>query len=674
MYMQRSGLHSFVVRSGKSALLIVLLAACGLLPHPGFAQESAPSTPPNETPSARALVHILDYMGQDYSAAVADGKVINELEYAEMAEFSTSATELLHDLMQAGVVPQDTALTAQVAKLQAHVQQKAGPEEVALLAATIRNQVIARSGLQMAPRQWPDLGKGQQLYAQLCVACHGAQGAGDGPLAAELDPAPTNFVDGDRIASISPFQAYNTIHMGVEGTSMQAYSQLSEQEVWDLAFFVKSLQAASRKDGAAGASDTGIAELKQAVSLEQVAALNDADLAVALEKAGVAHPALAVAALRMSGPDDIAGGTLDRATELLDGALAAYEAGRFDEARRNALLAYLEGVEPAEPSLNATDATLTAVLEQRMFAVRSAIEGRKSVEDVARAVDVAIVSIDEARDALQQRDRSAWFAFFIAASILLREGLEAFLIILAVLGVIRAVGNRQAALWVHGGWIAALLVGVAAWIFSDLLIRLGAAQREFMEGGIALVAVAVLLYVGFWLHSKTEIKKWREFIDVRVKTVLQGGNLMGLAAISFFAVFREAFESVLFLSALTLEQGPESKTAITLGALLSIVAVFILAAVALRASARLPVRSLFKYSSFIMGVLSVILVGKGLHSLQEAGLLSITVIPYSIRATLLGVYPTVETLLAQAAVILAVVLLWTLPTRLAARPAARATG
>lgn len=672
MYMQVSALCPLAKTSRKTAFTTSFLVACGLIAQLSFAQ--TPTAPPasEETPSARALVHILDYMGQDYGVAVADGQVINELEYAEMTEFSTSAAALLGDLVQAGVIPQDTTLTAQIANLQALVQAKADPEEVARLAAAIRDQVIARSGLQIAPRHWPDLENGRQLYAQLCVACHGAQGAGDGPLAAGLDPAPTNFVEGDRIASISPFQAYNTIHMGVEGTSMQAYSQLSDQEVWELAFFVKSLQAASQQDDATSNVDLG--KLKQIVSLEQVAALNDTELAAELEKAGVAQPDLAVAALRLAKPDDLAGGTLDRAIELLNEALIAYENGRFDEARQNALLAYLDGVEPAEPSLTATDATLTTVLEQRMLAVRSAIENRASVADVSRAVDVATVSINQARDALQNQDRSAWFAFFIAASILLREGLEAFLIILAVLGVIRAVGNKQAALWVHGGWIAALLVGVVAWIFSDMLIHLGAAQREVMEGGIALVAVVVLLYVGFWLHSKTEIKKWQEFIDVRVKTVLKGGNLMGLAAISFFAVFREAFESVLFLSALTLEQGTESRTAISLGALVSILAVFILAAVVLRASARLPVRSLFKYSSFIMGVLSVILAGKGLHSLQEAGLLSVTVVPYSIRATLLGVYPTVETLLAQAAIILAVVLLWTVPARLAARPAERTIG
>ena len=182
-----------------------------------------------------------------------------------------------------------------------------------------------------------------------------------------------------------------------------------------------------------------------------------------------------------------------------------------------------------------------------------------------------------------------------------------------------------------------------------------------MEGGIALFAVVVLLYVGFWLHSKTEIHKWKEFIDVRVKHALNGGNLFGLAAISFFAVFREAFESVLFLSALTIEEGTRSKMAIASGAILAIVLVLVLAAVLLRYSTRLPIRSLFRYSSFVMGVLSVILIGKGIHALQETGLLSITRTPFSWRFDLLGFYPTLETVLAQAVIVGLVALLWYAP-------------
>src|SRR5690606_30037604 len=163
-----------------------------------------------------------------------------------------------------------------------------------------------------------------------------------------------------------------------------------------------------------------------------------------------------------------------------------------------------------------------------------------------------------------------WFSFLVAASILLREGLEAFLIILAILSVLQAANQDRAARWVHAGWMAAVGVGIAGWILSDMLLQLGAAEREIMEGAIALLAVVVLMYVGLWLHSMTESKKWRAFIEERILHKLGTGSLIGLASIAFFAVFREAFESVLFLSALTLEQGDGHKLAVVGGAVSAI--------------------------------------------------------------------------------------------------------
>ena len=152
---------------------------------------------------------------------------------------------------------------------------------------------------------------------------------------------------------------------------------------------------------------------------------------------------------------------------------------------------------------------------------------------------------------------------------------------------------------------------------------------------------------------------------------LSSGNLVGLAAISFFAVFREAFESVLFLSALTLEQGPDHKAAVAGGAVVAVALVIALAAVLLRYSVRLPVQKLFRYSSFVMGALCVVLVGKGVHAFQEAGVLPVTAVPLPVRLDLLGVYPTAETLGVQAVLLLAVVLVYLVRERLpsAAAPA-----
>ncbi len=642
---------SFPRRRALCSLMFAMIL--GAVPYLGHAQASSEATA--DKPSARALVHVLDYLGQDYPYAVSGGKVVNEAEYEEMRDFGRTAGLLLASLIEGGVLSAEEGLTERSEELRTLIEAKADPEAVAKGARALREAVIRGSGLAVAPLSWPSVADGRRAYAAACASCHGAAGAGDGPLARSLDPRPTNFVEGARVASLSPFQVYNTIRMGVEGTAMPAHPKLSDSEVWDLAFFVKSLQAAQAHPAASSRADA----LKDAVSLAEVAASNDPELTRLLEARQVPAPEEAMAALRTAAPP---GGTLALAREYLDQAFAAYTSGRPNEARRLAVLAYLEGVEPVEPSLRADDPGLTTALEGGMMAVRSAIDHRKDAETVRQSVDDAQALLLRAGDTLDRQERSFWFSFLMAASILLREGLEAFLVILAILGVLRAVKNRQAMRWVHAGWMLAIGLGVLGWFFSDLLIQLGAARRELMEGGIALFAVIVLLYVGFWLHSKTEIHKWKEFIDVRVKQALNGGNLFGLAAISFFAVFREAFESVLFLSALTIEEGTRSKMAIASGALLAIALVLVLAAVLLRYSARLPIRSLFRYSSFVMGILSVILIGKGIHALQETGLLSITQTPFSWRFDLLGFYPTLETVVAQTVIIGLVALLWYAPS------------
>ncbi|GIV59171.1 MAG: cystathionine gamma-synthase [Rhodothermaceae bacterium] len=634
-----------------------LLALLCLPVLPAFAQ--APD-------AARTLVHVLDYMAQDYPEAVEAGVIVNADEYAEMEEFALTARRLLDALVQEGHLPADSALYGASTRLATLVATKADPEAVARTARELRAGVIRHVGLPVAPARWPDPAAGAALYAERCAACHGDRGDGNGPAAAGLEPAPTPFATGARVASLSPFQAYNTIRLGVEGTAMAPYPDLTDEQVWALAFFVKSMKAAREHPGAAATA--GLAALRAHVTLEQVASLNDADLAAVLAEAGVADPPRAVAALRTA-PPPTRQDALSRAGQLLDEALAAFLKGDPGTARGLAVRAYLEGVEPVEPSLRANAPALTARLERQMMAVRNTLQASAPAGEARAAVAEAHAVLAEARDVLDRRPSSPWFAFFMAASILLREGLEAFLIILAILSVLRAAGQRHAARWVHAGWLAAVGVGVLAWFFSDLVIRFGATQREAMEGGIALLAVGVLLYAGFWLHSKTEIHRWKAFIETRIQTALQGSNLFGLAAIAFMAVFREAFESVLFLSALTLQEGPGSKAAVAGGAVLAIAGVLVLAFIALRASARLPVRTLFKYSSLAMGVLSVILAGKAIHAFQETGWLSVTPSPLPWRADLLGLFPTIETLIAQLLIATVVVLIYTLP-RLH-RPASR---
>lgn len=613
---------------------------------PAFSQAEVP----RDQMSPRFLVHLLDYLAKDYGGAVENGKVTSQSEYDEQKEFSATALSVNKSL---GGVYETREVSKKLSHLRQLILSKAEAKVVSALAREIQAQVIKLSGLELAPAKWPSLGHGKQLFAQSCVACHGATGAGDGSAGAALDPKPANFLD-SHMRALSPFQAFNTIRLGVPGTGMAAYHALSDKDVWDLAFYVVSLRYAGEPG-----SDRVKAVALDGDMLKKVATLSDEKLEPTLQAKDDQEKVTILAALRTRSDDDESGGnTLALANSLLNEAEEDYAAGKLESAKTKALKAYLEGIEPIEPRIRASDPNVVAELEEKMAAVRMGVEYRKTEDELRLAAVSARAAITKAGGLLKESGMSPWLAFLAAAAILLREGFEAVLVVIALLGVIRAAGSRRAAVWVHGGWVSALGLGAVGWFFSGWLLGISGAQRETMEGATSLLAVAVLLVVGFWLHSQTEIGRWKEFIHARVQRALDGKNLWALASISFIAVFREAFETVLFLRAVWLEGGDGAKAAMATGVVVSLSLVILSGWLILRFSARVPIRRLFEASALVMVALAIILTGKGLHAFQETGALSVTGIGHLFRVELLGFYPTAETALSQAGVLLLIVALW----------------
>jgi high-affinity iron transporter len=586
--------------------------------------------------SPRAVVHLLDYIAQDYSGAVVDGNVISAEEFAEMQEFSKEAQRA------AGEVPQlagDPTLDAQLRLLGQLVEQHAPVSDVARQAARIKSAIIARTHLAVAPARWPDLDEGRALYARACAACHGKTGHGDGPAAATIKPPPADFHDAARMRTLAPFHAFNTIRLGVSGTAMPSFGSLRDDETWALAFYVVSLRY---RPAAAPAG-------APAVPLDIAASESDEQLEH--------RRATDLAAIRLYSASEQAGDTLTIAEALLDDADTAYRRAFYRDARRDALAAYLDGIEPVEARVRALSPDTVAELERRMGNVRRSIEQRRPAAEVSAAIAAAKQTIGSARTLLQAPPSSQWFVFSMAALIVLREAFEAVLIIVAILAVRRAVGAKRAARWVHGGWIAALIAGVVVWFIAESLMASSGVNRELLEAITSLVAVAVLLYMGFWLHRRTEIAKWKAFVEQQVTSSLTSGRLIGLSVISFFAVFREAIETVLFLFALSVDGRPDSRKFLALGVLAALAATILLAWMLVRFSARLPLRTMFAVTASLMMALSVVLAGKGLHALQEIGVSTVTALPLP-RLDLLGLYPTAETVLAQTLIAALSIVLW----------------
>ncbi len=593
--------------------------------------------------SPRLLIHLLDYVALDYSAAVDDhGKILQAGEFAEMKEFASTIVEGAKSL-DISIV--DASLLAGLEQLQKKIFARATPAEVARTARAAQTQLLAKANIEMAPGRWPDRAEGAALFTASCVQCHGGEGRGDGPSAEGLDPKPSNFHDGERMVDISPFQAFNAIRLGVPGTAMASFADLSDQQAWALAFYVVSLRH-REVARVSGGSDTW------QTTLEQTASRSDrALLASASEPRETAKMNLARLRVRSGA---VTGGAayVRLARERLQEALSLSAAGNFEAAAQSAILAYLDGVEPIEPALRTKDNRMVSQLEEAMLGVRHAIAERTALTTIESKISAAQRTLDQAVLVLEAKTLSPAFTFSVAFGIFLREGFEAILIIVTLLGIIRSVGAQRAARYVHAGWLLALVVGVVLWFFSGWVVAMSSISREIMEGAISLFAVVVLLYFGFWLHRKVQIDRWRAFLDSMTRTAVEGKKLFGLGVVAFMAVFREAFEIILFLRALSIEPGT-SQRALWAGVGASFLLIFILAIALVRYSVKIPVRQLFSLSSWIVWLLAFVMSGKAVHSFQESGWFSASLLPWNFRWELVGLYPTLETLAAQIVVLLA---------------------
>ncbi len=594
---------------------------------------------PQQQTEVRMLINLMDYIAKDYRMAVSDRDVINDFEFAEMQEFSGNALDYFLALEQGGVLTDVSAEHDALVSLSALIASKAPPAAVSAQAASIRAAIVALKLVPLAPLKWPNHTNGKALFTDLCATCHGTEGNGDGPAGIGLSPAPTNLTDPSIMDGVSPLQAFNTITLGIDGTSMRAFEGLSDEEIWDIAFYIMELPFAQEKT----------AESNSTLPLDEVATLsNDA-----LRKA---HPGVDISTLRKQ-KNSIIGGPMEIARLLLHQAESASIAGAKSEAVAFALKAYLQGVEPSEPKIKASDNNLFERLETSMMGLRESIK-TGSPQEIQTNFEVAYSAIDAAEALLGSTERSMWMTAVITLSILIREGLEAFFVILAILGILQSMGAKTAVRWVHGGWLTAVLFGVVGWFFAGSLMQWDAQSRELMEGLIALFAVIVLLYLGFWMHGKTNADRWKVFVETKVKGLITKNNMIGLASFSFIVVFREAFESVLFLSSLTVDGRESSSIGVFIGTLTSAILLFFIAWAMLKWFKRLPISKVFLYSSIVVLALAFVLAGEGIHAIQEGGYLNIHSFPINLRISLLGLYPTYETLLGQVVVFGLILALW----------------
>jgi high-affinity iron transporter len=593
---------------------------------------------------------LLDYIAVDYPGAVSNsGKIVSEAEYAEMREFSASVQQQLKLLPDK---PPKAGLLARSAQLRSAIDARQPPQTVAVLARSLNSDLLRAYPVTLGPRSAPDLARGEALFRQNCSSCHGVSGDAKTEVAAKLDPPPIAFTDRGRAAERSPFALYQVIDQGLEGTAMASFSNLPAQDRWDLAFhagrlaYPPALVAQGRR---LWESDPALHSVVP--NLDALSGLSEQALA---QRTGGDRAAALIAYLRTN-PEALSaqGASLAVARQRLQESLAAYEAGDRDRAKELALSAYLDGFEPVEGALSARSGTLLTRVEEAMGQLRSMIADGRPAPEVRSQVETLNGLFLEVDQALSPDSDSAASAFVGGLTILLREGLEALLIVIAMLAFLKKADRAEMARPVHYGWMGALVAGGLTWWAATSLISVSGASRELTEGFGSLLAAVVLLFVGIWMHGKAQAGQWQRYIREKMSDALGGRSAWLLFALAFIAVYREVFETILFYAAMAAQGHVEALVA---GGLTGVLILAAIAVAMLRYSQRLPIGKFFALSSALVAVLAVVLAGKGVAALQEAGILGIRPLSGLPRISLLGLFPTVQTIAVQIAALVVLLL------------------
>jgi high-affinity iron transporter len=355
------------------------------------------------------------------------------------------------------------------------------------------------------------------------------------------------------------------------------------------------------------------------------------------------------------------------AKTLVDRSLEAAKDGDYERAYALARTAYLDHYEYVEIPLRLRDPDLVLDTEFEFADLRNDLQNRAPIDTIrgdVRDVRAGILATDRA---LAKKGVAApAIAFGFSFSILFREGVEAVLLIAILLGSLaagKASGYRRP---LSLGVLGALGATVVTWLLATLVIDIAPVNRELLEAITALLAVAVLVLVSFWLVARIDQRRRMEFMRARVANAIAAGSAGAFAALGFTAVYREGFETVLFYQALLLfADGLELW--IALGAAAAVLALGGVAYAILRLGRSLPLKPMLLTGASILLLLSVAFVGNAVRSLQGADVVGATPVhagwarPPVFVAELTGIHPTRESLLAQA-VLLAIFVagaLWT---------------
>ncbi|MDW3611317.1 MAG: FTR1 family iron permease [Nitrososphaeraceae archaeon] len=344
---------------------------------------------------------------------------------------------------------------------------------------------------------------------------------------------------------------------------------------------------------------------------------------------------------------------IDQIRLNLQKVLDLYKENKYDEALVVARSAYLDSYENIELPLRPIDPDFTLDMEIKFAELRNMIEQRSEYENIVKKIGEIQKGLDESERLVSGIGTIApGIAFTSSFSIIFREGLESALIIGAIITYLEASRNERFKKHVYYGIILAASATALTWMIAEFFIELSGASRELIEAIAGISAVAVLFWVSFWVLNKIETKKWIEFVKSKVWKATTTGSVMVFVLLSFFTVYREGFETVLFYQAM-LSYAKHMELFVILGMIIGLAVIIGVAVLVRKLGKKLPLRVLFGLTMGIGAYMSITFLGNAIREFQEVGYITTThlfgIIPrLDVNlATMTGIHPTLETVVAQ---------------------------
>ena len=335
--------------------------------------------------------------------------------------------------------------------------------------------------------------------------------------------------------------------------------------------------------------------------------------------------------------------TLKDGIDLLKKALTQFQAGQGSEAAAT-MKEFITIWPTIEGSVSTTNPSLYNKVESESPVIM--VKGKDSEYQEKLSSLIAELS---------QIDTSASYNAFDAMLILLREGVEALLIVMALVTTLKAAKMRKGLKWVYGGAFA----GIVASLLIAYILQIAfpavtsGTNREIIEGAVGIFAVIMMILIGIWLHSKSSVKKWNTFMESQMQTVTKTGSFLSMFALSFLAVFREGAETILFYVGIL----PRiSSFDFVLGISLALLVLVVIAFVMNKASQFFLPHKVFFILTWMIYALAFKMTGVSIHALQLTNMIPNHLISGIPTIDILGIYPSLEGLAGQALFILVVIL------------------